>query len=275
MPHRVLLQAGHVAPREPGFLSGTGTVREQELVHAIQHRLMKLCAEDGRIVVVHQHGDLTDVDVDVFLALHGDGSNDPTVRGPSFGFPDHPVNKAFAELVYQQFKAIPHPSIGQTRWNYTGGLRFYYGWSRINIAGPEVLVEHGFMTNPEEQAWLFNHIGRLALAHYLALCQHFNIRPRHKEDSMATPEEIWEHVIPGGDPMDGWRAQRHLRDQSILLRKLRADVAALSSKVGVDVDEAAIARIVLEGLSPQEIADAIGDDLAQAVADELAARLTT
>jgi hypothetical protein len=84
---RVLVQAGHIAPREPGFEAGTGTVREQELTKAIRRRLVKLLRKDGRFQPVPCPGDIPDGISDAAIFLHGDGSTNPASSGYSFGFP--------------------------------------------------------------------------------------------------------------------------------------------------------------------------------------------
>lgn len=60
-------------------------------------------------------------------------------------------------------------------------------------------------------------------------------------------------------------------------RRIERQLAALATKVGVDVDESAIVRGVLAGLSPDVIAQAVVDaqppDMAKRVVDELTTRL--
>ena len=178
MAIRVLVQAGHMAPREPGFESGTGTVREQELTKAIRRRLVALLEADGRFKPVPCPGDIPDgIDVDAALFLHGDGSDNKAATGYSFGFPIHQANEKLAKLIDAEFRKIAgHPPHHED--NYTGGLREYYGYRRVPTGGPEVLVEHGFLTNPAEQKWIFKHLGQLANAEYRALCKYFDLAPR-------------------------------------------------------------------------------------------------
>lgn len=177
MAIRVLVQAGHVAPREPNFESGTGTIREQELTKAIRRRLVKLLKIDPRFQPVACPGDIPDgISVDAAIFLHGDGAASAEATGYSFGFPVHRINQKLANLIDDEFKKIPgHPPHHED--NYTGGLREYYGYSRVPTPGPEVLVEHGFMTNPGEQKWIFKHLGKLATAEYRALCRFFDLQP--------------------------------------------------------------------------------------------------
>jgi hypothetical protein len=176
MAKRVLIQAGHIAPREPGFEGGTGTVREQELNRAIRARLVALLKKDKRFKPIPQPGDLTNVPCEAALFLHGDGSTNKAASGRSFGFPEHAVNRKLAVLLEKHLAKIPGAP-PEHAWNYTGGLRFYYGYSRIGTAGPEVLIEHGFLTNPAEQKWLFKHLAEQATAEYRALCEFFGLKP--------------------------------------------------------------------------------------------------
>jgi N-acetylmuramoyl-L-alanine amidase len=174
---RVLVQAGHVAPREPGFTAGTGTIREQELTKAVRRRLVALLRADGRFAPVPCPGDIPDgIAVDAAVFLHGDGSDNKAATGYSFGFPIHSVNEKLARLIDAEFQRIPgHPPHHSD--NYTGGLREYYGYRRVPTSGPEVLIEHGFLTNPGEQKWMFRNLNQLALAEYRALCRFFDLEP--------------------------------------------------------------------------------------------------
>jgi N-acetylmuramoyl-L-alanine amidase len=177
MAIRVLVQAGHIAPREPGFEGGTGAIREQELTKAVRRRLVALLKADSRFKPIPCPGDIPDgVDVDAALFLHGDGAENKTATGYSFGFPIHPVNEKLATMIDTEFRTIAgHPPHHED--NYTGGLREYYGYRRVPTAGPEVLVEHGFLTNPGERKWMFKNLNRLANAEYRALCLFFDLAP--------------------------------------------------------------------------------------------------
>ena len=152
-------------------------MREQELTKAIRRRLVKLLRRDERFQPVPCPGDIPDgVSVDAAIFLHGDGSANPASTGYSFGFPVHPVNQKLATLIDAEFKKIPgHPPHHED--NYTGGLRQYYGYRRVPTPGPEVLVEHGFLTNPGEQKWIFDNLTPLARAEYRALCRFFELEP--------------------------------------------------------------------------------------------------
>lgn len=172
---RLLIQAGHVAPREPGFESGTGTSGEQELVHPIEHKLLTLLDQDGRFDVTHSHGDVPDDwKGDLFLALHADGSGDPKASGFSFGYPPGCSEcKRLADIMAAEYGKISGAP-KRRRDNYTKALSGYYGWRRTD-APAKLLVEHGFLTNPGERAWLIGNVAGIAQAHYEALLHYFGL----------------------------------------------------------------------------------------------------
>ena len=176
MPKKhLLIQAGHVFPREPGHESQTGTSGEQQFARAIQSRLGKLLAADGRFDVTLCPGDIPDGwKGDLFLALHADGSSDPEASGFSYGYPPGCSEcKLLADTFAAWYAEIPGAP-KRRRDNYTGALSGYYGWRRTT-APAKLLVEHGFLTNPGERAWLSENEGRIAQAHCEAILHYFRL----------------------------------------------------------------------------------------------------
>lgn len=173
---RALIQAGHVAPREPGF-EATGTAGEQDLALAIQSRLGKLLTADGRFQVMLCPGNIPDGWTgDLFLSLHADGAANPTASGFSFGYPpDSPESKRLADTFAATYiRILGAPA--RRGDNYTSDLSGYYGWRRT-IAPAKLLVEHGFLTNPSERAWLTGNVAAIAQAHYTAILHHYGLAP--------------------------------------------------------------------------------------------------
>lgn len=175
MQKRLLIQAGHVAPREPGFEAGTGTSGEQELVAAIQSKLGKLLAADGRFAVTLCGGDIPDGwKGDMFLAFHGDGALSPQASGFSFGFPPGCSEcKRLADTFAAWYVQIPGAP-ERRRDNYTRDLSGYYGWRRTD-APAKLLVEHGFLSNPGERAWLTGNVAAIAQAWYEGILHYFGM----------------------------------------------------------------------------------------------------
>jgi hypothetical protein len=172
---RVLVQAGHLAPREPG-IAGLGATGESQLVKRIRDRLVKLLEQDGRFDGIPVPGDIPDgISVDAALYLHADGFTDPTAGGFSFGFPVTPGNKKLVALIEDEFLKLPgHPK--RRTDNGTADAAEYYAYRRV-ATNHEALVEHGFVSNPGEHTWLKNNVGNLAQAEYKALCKLFGLAP--------------------------------------------------------------------------------------------------
>ena len=198
MKKRILVQAGHLDPREPGFESGTGTNGEQALVRAIRDKLATILRADGRFEALPMPGWIRPrgIKVDAALFLHADGSGNPTASGFSFGYPSYAVNKLLADLIGEEFQRLPgHPP--HRADNYTRDLAGYYGFSRVDTPGPEVVVEHGFLTNPRERAWLTSHVDELARAEYKALLRYFKMAAKDQPSPPPPPPKPakWSYLV--------------------------------------------------------------------------------
>ena len=177
MPQRVLVQAGHQRPLQPGHEGQTGAPGEAELVTRIQRRLVRLLDQDGNFRGVPMPGRIDDsVAVDAALFLHADGASNPSARGFSVGFPNVAVNRRLAELIAEEIARIPGAPPRRPD-NNTRDMERYYGFSHVATPGPEVIVEHGFVTNPDERVWLTDHVDDIARAELNALRRFFGLAP--------------------------------------------------------------------------------------------------
>jgi hypothetical protein len=176
---RILVQAGHQRPLQPGHEDQTGAPGEAELVAAIQRALVKRLNDDPDFHGVPMPGLIDDdVRVDGALFLHADGSTDASARGFSLGYPDDDVNKRLANLIADEFKKLDgHPP--QRPDNNTVDRHEYYGFHHVSTPGPEVLVEHGFVTNHHEHHWMTHNIDELAAAEHNALRRYFGLSAIH------------------------------------------------------------------------------------------------
>jgi Mannosyl-glycoprotein endo-beta-N-acetylglucosaminidase/N-acetylmuramoyl-L-alanine amidase len=183
---RVLVQVGHANPREPGFEAATGAVGELAVVRKVGRALVSRLQADSRfeprLIPGRVPSDVKDGSwkVNAFLALHCDGATSREAEGYSFGYPPGSrANKRLANLIGGEFEKF-HRSERRGD-NNTADMAEYYGWKRVPTGGPEVLVEHGFVSNPEERAWLHAHIDELAAAEYRALLAHFRLHESEPE----------------------------------------------------------------------------------------------
>jgi hypothetical protein len=183
MALRVLVQAGHLAPREPK-IPGLGAAGEVELNTKIRDALVKLLRGDDRFDAIPAPGNLPDgIKVDAALFMHCDGGPS-TARGFSFGFPSGAKHKALADRVRAEFLKLPagRPN-GDRPNNNTPDEAHYYGFNHGRVVTNSMcLVEHGFVSNPTEHAWLKAHVDDLARAEYVGLCRHFGLQPHGGDD---------------------------------------------------------------------------------------------
>lgn len=182
---RILIQAGHNRPLEPGFESGTGTAGEAVFVADIQSRLGRLLAADPRLQVTLCPGNIPDGWTgDVFVSLHADGATSTKASGYSFGYPPTSTgSKLLADILSAEYARIPGAPKRRAD-NYTADMSGYYGWRRT-IAPAQVLVEHGFLTNPAERAWLTAHGNEIARAWQAGILRFFDLPVEQPADFWA------------------------------------------------------------------------------------------
>ncbi|MGH9266839.1 MAG: N-acetylmuramoyl-L-alanine amidase [Acidimicrobiales bacterium] len=178
-PH-VVVQMGHVA-RTTG---ATGTRWEQQAAREIAGRVAEGLRRSGVAVSVTGADDPVPGS-DVFVALHCDGSTDPSRRGASAGWPDEAGRLGAAEWkrAHQRhgYAWGFHPD------NYTVAMRRYYGFRRSS-APVRWLAEHATTTNDEDLTWLASHLDDAALAHVEAISAVLGIPgppPQEEDDDMA------------------------------------------------------------------------------------------
>lgn len=245
MPLRVLVQAGHLLPLEPG-ITGLGAAGEVELNTQIRDALVGVLGHDARYEAIAVPGNLPDgIHVDAALFLHCDGGP-ASARGFSFGFPDGGKHAALAHRVRAEFLKLPegHPP-GNRPDNNTKDEHHYYGFNHGRVISDSMcLVEHGFVSNPTEHAWLKAHVADLAHAEYVALCGHFGIAPNGVSAVTAMPT-LTKGMMPNREAVT--RLQRLLRGAHVAGTPLngRYDVATRTAvkhfqrKHGIPTDDRA------------------------------------
>jgi hypothetical protein len=174
---RIMVQAGHQRPLQPHHLTQTGAPGEAELVAKIQGKLVELLNADAHFHGVPMPGLIDEgVHVDGAVFLHADGAANHSASGYSLGFPvngdPQHVNRRLANLIAEEIEKIPgHPH--RRPDNNTKDMAQYYGFGHTHTPGPEVLVEHGFVTNPHEHDWLNRHVSQIAHAEFTAIRRFF------------------------------------------------------------------------------------------------------
>ena len=117
--------------------------------------------------------------VDVFVALHMDGSTNQWATGPSWGYP--PVSdesKAFAQELKAARRMIPG-SLPARDDNYSVNLRKYYGFNRSysDAAPVKIVYENGFVTNDLEAKWAIANRAEVASSLIGVVRDHLDVTP--------------------------------------------------------------------------------------------------
>lgn len=160
----LVVQRGHV-PRRTG---ATGTAGEQEVVTAIAAELNKYKPDGWKLVVINADEPLERYKGDVFVALHCDGSSNTDAHGASVGYQTAAgsalAQKWKSEYVKQGWRRGFRPD------NYTAGLRGYYAYKYAKqFTNTYIVVEHGFLTNAQDAAWIRSHYAECAKAVWMAV----------------------------------------------------------------------------------------------------------
>ena len=164
----LVAQRGHV-PRKTG---ATGTAGEQEVVTAIAAELNKYKPDGWNLVIINADESLERYKGDVFVALHCDGSINPDAHGASVGY-----QTAAGSALAQKWKS-EYVKQGWGRGfrpdNYTAGLRSYYGYKYAKqFTNAYIVVEHGFLSNKTDAAWIRSHYAECAKAVWMAVAGEF------------------------------------------------------------------------------------------------------
>lgn len=245
---RVAVQVGHESPRQPKFEGNTGSAGEVEVNRKIGAALVALLDADdrfdGQLIPGRVPSSFAGAKpkVDALIALHCDGAANQAATGWSLGFPNGHVNKKLAHLIAAEFRTF-HRS-NQRPDNNSSNMSKYYAYALVNTPGPEVLVEHGFVSNPAERRWLHRNIDKLAGAHYRALVRHFEL------DTLPAPAV---HPVSGNLPRPTSTPAAALKPGARIIARPRTTLAQLEAALlsrphgeYSDIDVRRIAKIYAE-----------------------------
>jgi len=181
--HVVAVQMGHV-----GVTRGsTGAPREQEFNSKLGPKIQALGQQRGYTVHLLKARDKVPT-CDLYISLHCDGNSNKGATKASVGYPPTSApSKEYAALWKKTYGAIYPLSFRSD--NYTNNLRYYYGYS-MTKARAKVLVEHGFITNPGEQRWLFANLDAIAAAHVATWDAWFKVQPAETNKKQAQAKKL-------------------------------------------------------------------------------------
>lgn len=161
------LQRGHYKTRS----SQTGAAGEVEANIEVSLQVenllrpynaeVKLVLLDSPLGGVTQHFNL-------FLSLHCDGSVDHKASGFGLSYPNS-VTPVFAGTLTNKYAVIT--GLRFKGYNYTKNMSKYYGFRQIK-ADVKVLLEMGFVSNPDDKKVIYTRASRAIVA---AIVKHYNL----------------------------------------------------------------------------------------------------
>jgi hypothetical protein len=160
----LILQMGHVG-RTTG---STGTKGEQVFNKALgdeMDKLLKPTTIKYKIIGADNWLKPEPNKATIFLALHADGSTNPSARGFSMGF-KLGTDESFKEVLAKDYGQLC--KFTRRKDNYTTGLAKYYGYKHVEAKYCNI-IEHGFLSNKIEHDWLVSHIKEIAQNHVLTI----------------------------------------------------------------------------------------------------------
>lgn len=286
----LVVQMGHCY-RTTG---ATGTNGEQAFATAVANACIALLNGRGGWTVRKILADESSSSYrgDAFVAVHCDGSLSSSARGASIGYRT-PEGQQLGQAWKRAYAARGWPGFRQD--NYTAALANYYGTGTAVSVGNRraVIIECGFLTNPEDRALLTGAGGaqRVALAIGDAVGIPHNQPPQ--EDDMTGEErewlrQVWQVIGTSFPPGLGYRVNA-IDARTVAVQNALGQLAAAVADGDLDPDavlarvdtavrestEQTITNVVLPAL--RAVLDDVFDDdnaeQAEAIVTELAERL--
>jgi hypothetical protein len=152
----VLISAGHEGrpascARFPKHHCNLGTAGEQAWNTIVADAATKKLRSLGYSVAREPADFDGTYDVKAAIFIHFDGQDDPCTTGASIGYRNDAFKPA-AELWHNMYgKAFPFRFMPD---NFTGNLRYYYGFRQVQAQGAALVLELGELTCPAQKAWL-------------------------------------------------------------------------------------------------------------------------
>lgn len=179
----VIIDPGH-GGRDPGAVGKSGKL-EKDINLSISKKLKKQLEHSGHIVVLTREKDeetleegskwmqvvelrarkkiIDSAQPKMFMSIHLNSYSDPKEHGPQvFYAGDYPESKRLGEIIQSELKSMLDPGNRREAKPTTNLLVLK------NLKAPAILIECGFLSNPDEEALLSNdeYQDKLAMAIY-------------------------------------------------------------------------------------------------------------
>jgi N-acetylmuramoyl-L-alanine amidase len=161
---------------------------------------------------------------DAFVALHADGARQSSARGFKIGTAwaaSRASQQLLAALTAEYGRATNLPRHGAVTADMRGYYAFNYRRYEHTIARstPAVIVEMGFLTNPDDRVLLTAHADLLAAGLANGIIRYLNERDPHDQGALRPPDfGVWRGAAAGLDvraaPRDDAQLLLHIETDS-------------------------------------------------------------
>ena len=153
MPKKVILHNSHTDPLTAGR---TGTKGEQKYQQEIHKLVADSLESHGILVDIYAGKNLPKgVSGDLYLTLHLNGALNTNANGYCVSiYPNSTTPEADKKIKALLIEKLSNMPIRNYQGYETENSKYMYGLTRISKTTPGALVELGFATNPNENAWL-------------------------------------------------------------------------------------------------------------------------
>ena len=150
---KVILHNSHINPLTPGR---TGTRGEQKYQSEIHAKLADMLEAKGYLVDIYAGKNLPrGVKGDLYLTLHLNGALNASANGYTVSiYPNSTTPKEDQKIKALLINKLSKMPIRNYQGYETENSKYMYGLTRISKTTPGALVELGFATNANENAWL-------------------------------------------------------------------------------------------------------------------------
>jgi hypothetical protein len=172
-PIRIGLQVGHWKKdelpdelanlREYGGGSSGGGKAEWEVNLAIAQDTKNLLEKKGYVVDILPATVPAGYQADIFIAIHADGNNDPSVSGFKVAPPWHDQTGKSAQFANELERVYGEITRLKIDSNVSKNMRGYYAFNyrrfdhSISPNTPAVIIETGFLTDPSDRRLIVDH----------------------------------------------------------------------------------------------------------------------
>lgn len=212
----VVLDPGH-GGSEPGT-SGNGLVERDVNLKIAKYCRDALLGYDGVEVYMTRDSDVNvgleeraeiakRLHANIFVSIHNNAATNSSARGSEVIVPLNGSGTAVGERILDKLAALGlwKRSVYDKEYPGNPSLDYYSVIRNTAAAGiPGIIIEHAFISNPDDAAFLSNeaNLQRLGAADAAGIAEHYGLSSMKRENAIAFVERLYQKVL-GRNPDSG------------------------------------------------------------------------